>query len=321
MPRKGSRFHRLESSALFNVRTRKKLANVLLCSPTQLKSVEAIKPRYKKRWKPKDNDTAPWLKEPPTAEQAGNYRPIDIPVDPLKKLQSRIAYLLTRIEPPSFLYSPVKGVSYVDNANRHVNNNAFWLLDIADYFPSCTANRVAWFFKTVMKCAPDVTAILVSLVTDNGRLPQGSPCSPILAYFSNMKMWADIAATVGQSGCTLSVYADDITLSGTTVPGSLVWKVKQIIVKNGFQLKHDKEVSLIDSPADITGVIVRNGTLKLPNRQHKKLSEIKKLQKCTPNKISLAKLENQLKGRLAQRRQIEGAINHDINRRQLLESH
>lgn len=308
MPRKGSQFHPLESSALFNVRTRKKLADVLLCSPTHLKSVAAIELRYKRRWKPKDSDTAPWLKEPPPAEQAGNYRPIDIPVDPLKKLQTRIAYLLARIAPPSFLCSPVKGVSYVDNAKRHVNNNAFWLLDIADYFPTCTADRVAWFFRTVMKCAPDVTAVLVSLVTDNGRLPQGSPCSPILAYFSNMIMWADVAEAVAQAGCTLSVYADDITLSGTTVPGALVWRVKQIIVKNGFKLKREKEVSLIASAADITGVIVRDGTLKLPNRQHKKLAEIKEFQKLTTDKALLAKLDSQLKGRLAQRRQIEGSI-------------
>lgn len=308
MPRKDSPFHRLDSSALFNVRTRKKLAEVLLCSPTHLKSVEAKELCYKRRWKQKDSDTAPWLKEPPPAEQAGNYRPIDIPVDPLKRLQTRIAYLLARIEPPSFLCSPVKGVSYVDNAKRHVNNNAFWLLDIADYFPSCTADRVGWFFKTVMKCAPDVTAVLVSLVTDNGRLPQGSPCSPILAYFSNLKMWADVAEAVAQAGCTLSVYADDITLSGATVPGALVWQVKQIIVKNGFKLKREKEVSLIGSAADITGVIVRDGTLKLPNRQHKKLSEIKKLRKLATDKVLLAKLENQLQGRLAQRRQIENAL-------------
>lgn len=168
MPRKVFQFHNLEASALFNVRTRKKLADILLCSPTHLKSVGAIEIRYKKRWKPKHSDTAPWLKQPPPEEEIGNYRPIDIPVDPLKKLQTRIGNLLSRIEPPAFLFSPVKGVSYVDNAKRHVNSNAFWLLDIAEYFPSCTADRVAWFFSTVMKCAPDVTAFsyLSSLIVE-----------------------------------------------------------------------------------------------------------------------------------------------------------
>ena len=308
MSRKAVKFHKLEASALYKVSTRKKLADVLLCSPTHIDTVGSIEARYKKRWKPKDSDSAPWLTQPPPADQAANYRPIDIPVDALKKLQTRIADLLSRIEPPSFLFSPVKGASYVDNAKSHVNSNAFWLLDIADYFPSCTADRVAWFFRSVMRCAPDVTAILVSLVTENGSLPQGSPCSPVLAYFSNKKMWDDIALAVAEAGCTLSVYADDITLSGVNVPGTLVWDVKQIIVKNGFKLKREKEVSLVGSTADITGVIVCNGTLKLPNRQHQKLADIKKLQKVTTDRILSIKLENQIKGRLAQRRQIEEAM-------------
>ncbi|ULJ77776.1 reverse transcriptase family protein [Rhizobium sp. C104] len=308
MPRKSFRFHKIEDSALFNVSTRKKLANVLMCSLPLLKAVEGLDVRYKKRWKRKDSDTAPWLTQPPPPDQATQYRPIDIPVDQLKKLQARIADLLSRIETPPFLCSPVKGVSYVDNAGRHVNNRAFWLLDIADYFPNCSADRVAWFFGTIMKCAPDVTAVLVSLTTDMNRLPQGSPCSPILAYYSNMKMWHDVATLVAGAGCILSVYADDITISGKTVPGSLIWQVKQVIFRNGFKLKHEKELSLMASPADITGVIVRDGKLKLPNRQHKKIVDLSKQQKIATDTKLLAKIESQIRGRLAQRRQIEEAI-------------
>ncbi|MDK4738726.1 reverse transcriptase family protein [Rhizobium sp. CNPSo 3464] len=210
MPPKSNRqFHNLEDSALYGVTTRKKLAEILMCSPQNLKDVLAISVRYKNRWKPKQSDTAPWLKLAPPPEEAENYRPIDIPVPSLKRLQARIAYLLSKIEPPEYLFSPVKGVSYVDNARRHLDSQAFWLLDIANYFPSCSANRVAWFFRTKMRCAADVTAILVALTTDQERLPQGSPCSPILAYFSNAKMWDDISSLVKARGCTLSVYADD----------------------------------------------------------------------------------------------------------------
>ncbi|MBX4882614.1 RNA-directed DNA polymerase [Rhizobium bangladeshense] len=305
MPPKPRQFHKLNDSALYQVSTRKKLAEVLMCSPQDLKDVLALSVRYKNRWKRKDSDTAPWLTHPPAPDEASNYRPIDIPVPPLKKLQGRIADLLSRVEPPEFLCSPVKGVSYVDNARRHINSHAFWLLDIADYFPNCRADRVAWFFRTKMKCAPDVTTILVALTTDKDRLPQGSPCSPILAYFSNMRMWRDISTLVTNAGCVLSVYADDITISGSKVPGGLVWQIKQTIHKNGFKLKRDKELSLIASPADITGVIVQNGQLKLPNRQRKKLVELVSQQKATSDKKLLAKLDNQIQGRIAQRRQIE----------------
>ncbi|TWB50058.1 reverse transcriptase (RNA-dependent DNA polymerase) [Rhizobium sp. ERR 922] len=306
-PKQQRHFYKLQDSALYNVTTKKRLAEVLLCSPDDLKNVLATKVRYKNRWKPKDSDTAPWLTQPPPPEEAANYRPIDIPIPSLKRLQARIAYLLSRIEPPSFLFSPVKGLSYVDNARRHVGSRAFWLLDVADYFPSCRADRVAWFFRTEMKCAPDVAAILVALTTDKERLPQGSPCSPILAYFCNMVMWNDIATTVENAGCVLSVYADDITISGANVPGQLIWQVKKTIHKNGFRLKREKELSLLDRPADITGVIVRNGQLKLPNRQLKKLVELVEKHKSETKKKELAKLFNQIQGRLAQRKQVENA--------------
>jgi len=304
-PKKSRQFHKLEDNALYRVTTQKKLAEILMSSPQDLKDVLAISVRYKNRWKPKQSDTAPWLKHAPPPEEAENYRPIDIPIPPLKRLQARIAFLLSKIEPPEYLFSPVKGVSYVDNARRHLGSRAFWLLDIANYFPSCNANRVAWFFRTKMRCAADVTAVLVALTTEQERLPQGSPCSPILAYFSNVKMWDDISSLVKAGGCILSVYADDITISGIKISGTLIWEVKQIIHKNGFALKDEKELSLMAAPADITGVIFRNGQLKLPNRQLKKLVELVEKRKSEKNKKERAKLDSKIQGRLAQRRQVE----------------
>ncbi|MDK4741297.1 hypothetical protein PH547_20625 [Rhizobium sp. CNPSo 3464] len=89
------------------------------------------------------------------------------------------------------------------------------------------------------------------------------------------------------------------------MPGILIWDVKQVIHKNGFTLKGEKELSLIAAPADITGVIVRNGQLKLPNRQLKKLVELVEQRKSEKNKKERAKLDNRIQGRLAQRKQVE----------------
>lgn len=302
---KRNRLHALEQSALYKVNTRKKLAEILFCSVNDFDELYKQEGKYKRRWKPKHDDKAPWRSIPPSAEEADDYRPIDIPVPKLKRLQSRIAYLLARIETPAFLFSPVKGLSYVDNAAAHRYSVAYRLLDIADYFPSCRAGRVGWFFRTKMKCAPDVAHILVMLTTDNDCLPQGSPCSPVLAYFSNMKMWDEIDQLVRAENCVLSVYADDITISGSLVRETLVWSVKQVVHKNGFELKEAKEISLIKKPADITGVIVRDGRLRLPNRQYKKLSELLEKKKQPMSKKEREKLENQLRGRRAQRAQIE----------------
>jgi Reverse transcriptase (RNA-dependent DNA polymerase) len=178
--------HTLRDCQFFRLRTRKKLASLLRVSETALAEISSRTDLYDRRWKHKKEEK--WLRHPPTDELASKYRPIDIPDIGLKAIQSRISKLLSRISPPDWLFSPVKGRSYVDNAARHKGAKAFWLLDIADYFPSCTANKVAHFFRRKLECSEDVTAILVHLTTWQNCLPQGSPCSPILAYFSNLDM-------------------------------------------------------------------------------------------------------------------------------------
>lgn len=295
--------YQLKDSPFYRLRSRKRLAEHLRVSKETLDEISKSSELYVRRWKHKKHDH--WLKQPPDQEQVENYRPIDIPDQRLKSMQGRISEFLSRVAAPDFLFSPVKGRSYVENAARHRDAKAFWLLDVADYFPSCSANNVARFFSKELQCSPDVTAVLVHLTTLNGCLPQGSPCSPILAYYSNSHIWLVVDRLVTRAGCTLSLYADDITISGEVVPKSLVWEVKKLIFSNGLRLKKSKEVSLINSPADITGVIVKNGATYLPNRQFKRLAEIKRERASATSPKVRARLDNQISGRLAQRRQVE----------------
>ncbi len=215
----------LRDSPFFNLKSRKKLAELLQTSTRTLAQLSVSSELYSRCWKHKLSDV--WLKSAPPPIQTESYRPIDIPIPRLKKIQSRVANLLARIQTPNFLFSPVKGRSYVDNAAHHIGSNAFWLLDVADYFPSCSANNVARFFRRDLSCSPDVTAILVRLITLGGCLPQGSPCSPILAYYCNRPMWLAIECQTKTADCKLSLYADDITISGGIVPKKLIWEIKK----------------------------------------------------------------------------------------------
>ncbi len=300
--------YQLKDSPFFRLRNRKQLAKLLRVSADTLGEISHRNDLYVRRWKHKklkDDEKGAWLKHPPTPEQAENYRPIDIPDLQLKTMQGRIGDLLGRVKAPDFLFSPVKGRSYVENAAHHKGAKAFWLLDVADYFPSCSANNVARFFQRELECSPDVTAVLVHVVTLGGCLPQGSPCSPILAYYSNSHIWLAVDKLVKSRGCKLSLYVDDITISGVIVPKALIWEIKKIIFSNGLRLKDSKEVSLIDAPADITGVIVKDGATHLPNRQLKRLAELKQLRASTTNPKLRGRIDNQIAGRISQRKQVE----------------
>ena len=301
--RHNSMAYTLRDSPFFRLRSRRKLAEVLQVSEVALASFTSRGDLYVRRWKHKKEDR--WLQEPPSIEFAFQYRPIDIPDGGLKAIQSRISNLLGRITPPDWLFNPVKGRSYVGNAACHKGAKAFWLLDIADYFPSCSANNVAHFFRQKLECSPDVTAMLVHLVSWQNCLPQGSPCSPILAYFSNLDMWTEIASAVDQAGLKHSVYADDITVSGALVHRRVIWEIKNVVHKHGMKLKADKELSLIHSPADITGVIVVGDKTKLPNRQLKRLFELRATRHRAKGKVLQRLLDSQIAGRVAQKRQVE----------------
>lgn len=296
----------LRDSPFFRLRTRKKLAELLKVSEETLAHLSLRNDLYKRKWKHK-KEKDKWLNHEPSPDIAHLYRPIDIPDKGLKAIQKRISDLLGRVTPPDWLFSPFKGRSYADNAARHKGSRAFWLLDIADYFPTCSANNVAHFFKTRLECSPDVAAILVRVTTQNQCLPQGSPCSPALAYFSNLGLWSEIENAVTEAGLIHSIYADDITISGDIVRKSVIWKIKQSIHKHGFLVKKEKELSLIDSPADITGVIVHKGETKLPNRQLKRLFELRALRHAEKDKLLKKSYDDKIAGRLAQKRQVEQA--------------
>ena len=99
------RKHKLRDSPFFRLRSKSKLARLLLVSSKKLKRLADLEGGYIKFQKPKKN---------------GEMRDISAPIAPLKATQRRIADLLSRIIPPDYLFAPVEGRSYVDNAARHI---------------------------------------------------------------------------------------------------------------------------------------------------------------------------------------------------------
>lgn len=284
--------HPLNQSCFFKLKSKKRLASILFSSVQNLERLRNADPLY-----------SSWHER----KKSGGLRLIEAPFDQLKEKQKRIAELLQRIEPPDYLMAPVKKRSYVTNAACHIGSRAFCLLDIEDFFPSCTAKRVYWFFHKKMQCAPDVAAILTGIVTKDSRLPQGSPCSPILAYFAYVDMWEEISEIALRSRCRLSIYADDITISGFNVYERDIWEVKKVLRKYGHSFSTKKQRHLIDRPVEITGVIVSKVGLCLPNRQHRKIVETRTLRANARSKPYIEQLDRQLRGRLAQAKQV---LNH-----------
>lgn len=283
------RRYALRDSPFFRLRSKGKLARILQISPAKLKKLARLEDGYIHFKKPK---------------KKGGSRDISAPIPPLKSVQARIADLLGRVAPPDYLFAPVEGRSYVDNAAWHIGARAVRLLDIEDFFPSCTINKVIWFFRTHMECSPDVVVILARIVTHKDVLPQGSPCSPILAYYAYADMWEEIENLVSGAGCKLSVYADDLTISGDTVPEAMIWEIKKALYRHGHRYVVHKERARRDRAAEITGVILSREGVTAPNRQRQKIHDVRENLKVSKSPKQAQHYEAQLRGRLAQLRQI-----------------
>ena len=287
--RKNSKNYDERDSPFFRLRSQKKLADLLFVSKAKIQTLARNEHLYYDFSKPKPS---------------GGVRTISAPRDDLKAVQKRIAELLQRIGPPDYLFAPVAGRSYVDNAAAHVGSDSIRLLDVEDFFPSCTANKVIWFFRKRMQCSVDVAIIIKGIVTKDGALPQGSPCSPILAFLCYIDMWEEIARIVDCADCTISVYADDLTISGSTVPGESIWEIKEVLQKHGHRYNASKERSKRLKPSEITGVILRPDGLHAPNRQHKALYDLRRHLTRKGSSRDIAHLNAQLRGCEAQMNQV-----------------
>lgn len=289
MTKRRDKSYALDQCALYRCSTRKKLFKLLQTSSEKFAELKVAPDLYKLLRKKKKD---------------GTFRPVRAPRGDLKRIQRRIGELLLRVKTPDYLMSPVRGRSNIDNAARHRGAAAFHLLDIEDFYPSCTASKVAWFFGKYLGCPPDVVKVLLDLTTLNGVLPAGSPASPSLAFWAYADMWDEIDQLTRDAGCQVSVYVDDITVSGQNVPGALIHAIKERLAHHGHSFKASKEIGQINAPVVVTGVVVRDRTLLMPNVQqlerHKLRAEIAKL----PEGYEKAQKMASLMGREGTERQI-----------------
>lgn len=279
----------LDQCALFRCQTRPKLFKLLQTTEKRYDELQSMPNLYRPIKKTK---------------KSGAVRIVYSPHGSLKRIQARLSELLMRLAPPDFLMSPVRGRSNIDNAARHRGSRMYHLLDVADFYPSCSGNKIAEFFGKVLECPPDIVAILTWLATKDDALPQGSPASPILAYWAYRDMWDEIDRIARDAHCTLSVYVDDITLSGLVVRRTTVHRIKACLLHHGHAVKESKEAARIDSPVTITGVVVRGDQLLLPNVQHKQRYQLRKALETMAPGAERAKVEASLGGKDEVARQI-----------------
>ena len=183
-------------------------------------------------------------------------RTINAPDERLKYLQRQIAALLDqlyRVRNP--VHGFVVGKSVKTNALAHLGTRFVLNIDLKDFFPSITENRIAGVLES-LGIGNRVARIIARLCCHNGHLPQGAPTSPVLSNMICFRLDKKLLAFAKGARCIYTRYADDITLSshqpmtllfggpvapsGHFPPDLLVSALRDIFAFNGFVINPDK---------------------------------------------------------------------------------
>ncbi|WP_421183502.1 retron Ec67 family RNA-directed DNA polymerase/endonuclease [Aeromonas dhakensis] len=170
----------------------------------------------------------------------------------------------------------VRERSIITNALMHLNKRNVLNIDLKDFFESFNFGRVRGFFISNRNFCldPDIATVIAQIACYDNKLPQGSPCSPVITNLISHILDIQLAALAKANSCVYSRYADDITFStrervfpsdimsieaGEYIVGR---KLRGIIKRAGFSLNEKKtRIQFKDSRQDVTGLVVN----KKPN--------------------------------------------------------
>lgn len=109
-------------------------------------------------------------------------------------------------------------------------------------------------------------------ITCTNHLLTGSPASTVLSYLVNHRLFDTLYEYASKNSIIMSVYIDDIVFSSNTrIPNSFRKKVLHLIKMYDFNPSKDKTKYYTQTqPKLVTGVILSNHELKVPNKLRRK---------------------------------------------------
>lgn len=195
----------------------------------------------------------------------GTMRTIKAPIPSLRSAQRHLANVLyacrdeilatTGRTPLSHGFE--RGRSIITNASRHKRRRYVLNLDLEDFFPSINFGRVRGLLlkDKTFELSETVATFIAQIACDKIGLPQGSPCSPIIANLVANVLDARLVQLAKKHKCTYSRYADDITfstnqkkfpsaLAAPVEQSSAEWRLGKALIReierSGFRINHKK---------------------------------------------------------------------------------
>jgi len=157
------------------------------------------------------------------SKKDGGVREICAPIGPLKAIQRELATLLNECRAEVLAATgraPLshgfrEGLSILTNAQNHTARRYVLNVDLADFFATFNFGRVRGFFlkDKDFELHEKVATVLAQIACFENSLPQGSPCSPVIADMIGHLLDARLVGLAKKAKVTYSRYADDLSFS------------------------------------------------------------------------------------------------------------
>jgi hypothetical protein len=236
-------------------------------------------------------------------KRSGGTRDISAPKKGLKLLQRRLADLLQACivelnqireenDEPILRYQLSHGFtkdrSILTNARPHRNRRYVFNIDLEDFFGSIHFGRVQGFFlkdKSFL-LKPKTALVLAQIACFEQKLPQGSPCSPIISNLIAHILDIHLVRLASRWGSIYTRYADDISFSTnkTEFPARIATRscsvshewtagsdLVRIIRHSGFKINQNKtRMQYHNSRQEVTGLVV-NSRINVPSDYRRRI--------------------------------------------------
>lgn len=168
------------------------------------------------------------------------------------------------------------------NARVHVTRRYVFNVDLHNFFGEINFGRVRGFFLKDKNFAlhEKVATVIAQIVCHDNKLPQGSPCSPVISNLIGHMLDMMLVRLASETGCSYSRYADDLTFSSNKSEFSSrvaqrdgknqdLWfpgrDLERLVTKAGFSFNDKKtRMQYRDSRQDVTGLVV-NRKINVPS--------------------------------------------------------
>lgn len=208
----------------------------------------------------------------------GGERQIEAPGAELKKVLGHLNHFLQSVyyfEKPSAAYGFIVGVlndddrrNVVTNARRHTGRPYLLNADLIDFFHAITREQIVKIFQgKPFQFSKDLPDLLADLTTYQGRLPMGTPTSPVLSNFACRELDEQLSAYAEDMLWVYTRYADDMSFSSRKpIDADKIDSVRAIIEKAGFEINQRKLKTY--GPEDdkvVTGLLVTDKVTLAPD--------------------------------------------------------